>query len=795
MAGESGASGGRQKKTNAGEGSPLGGLLVSLLGVAMALAGAGLAAGGGELIAAGGSPYYLLAGAALAAAGLGLVLRRGWALPLYGLLLAGTLVWALWEAGLDGWALVPRLVAPAVLGLILLIPNVRARAGGPSPSWLALPVLAVVVALGGAALKPKPAGEHLQAAAVLRSPDPAGGDWRVWGRTLAGDRYSPLAQINTGNVAKLKLAWRYDSNVRPYGFHSFEATPLAADGRLYICLDRNVVVALDPDTGHEVWRFDPHANLTGVFAATCRGVAYYEAPQTVADCPKRILFGVNDDRLMAVDAETGRPCQSFGAGGAVDLKQGLGPAPAGVTFPSSAPTIVRGVAILSGWVTDGLYVGEPSGVVRGYDAVTGALRWAWDSGRPDPQRPLGPGETYTKGAPNAWGEFSGDEALGLVYVPTGVSTPDYFGAHRSPDAERYATSIVALDAAAGAVRWSFQTVHHDLWDYDIGSQPVVVDLAIGGARVPALVAPTKRGQFFVLHRRTGQPLWPVTERPVPQGPAPGDWTAKTQPYSSFPNVAGGRLTEARMWGATPFDQLWCRIAFRRARYDGDFTPPGLRTAITFPGSAGGSNWGSVTIDTARGLMVANSLYMPDIGRLIPRAEADRLASYAKANGKADAFAFPQVGTPYAMQRTIFQNPIGVPCLQPPYGRISVFDLKRGRLVWSKALGAAYHAGPFGLSSYLPIRMGAPTLGGSIATGGGLIFIGASQDRGFRAFDIGDGRELWRASLPSVAAATPMTFVSRRTGRQYVVIAAGGHPGLGGPKTSAVMAYALPGDAK
>ncbi len=765
-----------------------------IVGVLTFLAGAELIWGGTQLLAVGGTGYYLAAGVALLLCALGIVRRQRWSFPLYGLLLLVTWGWALSESGLDGWALVPRLVAPAAWGLLLLA--TRRRSGAMSPWWIAGPVLVIVITLGAAGMSVDPGPRAQGAADTESSPpqqDPAAGQWRVWGRTLAGDRYSPLTQINTSNTDKLKLAWRYDAGVPPYGFHSFEATPLAADGRLYLCLDRNVIVALDPDSGHELWRFDPHADLTGVFAATCRGVAFYASAHGGDECPTRIVFGVSDDRLIAIDAATGQPCRSFGDHGSVDLKQGLGKVDPGITYPTSAPTIVNGVAIVSGWVTDGLYVGEPSGVVRGYDVMTGALRWAWDCGRTEPQQPLQNDQTYTLGSPNAWGAFSGDEALGLVYVPTGVSTPDYFGAHRSGDAERYATSIVALDVLTGKPRWSVQTVHHDLWDYDIASQPVLVDITVNGTRVPALIAPTKRGQFFVLDRRDGRPLYPITEKAVPQQPAPGDWTAKTQPFSAFPNVAGGQLSETRMWGATPFDQLWCRIAFRRARYEGEFTPPGTKTAIFYPGSAGGSNWGSVTIDTARGLMVSNSLYMPDIGRLIPREEADRIGHYAKG-GHADAFAFPQKGTPYAMQRTIFQNPIGVPCLQPPYGRISAFDLERGELVWSHPLGTAYHAGPFNSSSFLPFRMGVPTLGGSIATAGGLIFIAASQDRMFRAVDTRSGRELWRVELPSIGAATPMTYYSATTGRQYVVIAAGGHPGLGGPKTSVLLAYALPAAA-
>ncbi|CAN7201661.1 membrane-bound PQQ-dependent dehydrogenase, glucose/quinate/shikimate family [Phenylobacterium sp. LjRoot219] len=769
-------------------------VLVVVLTILMLLVGGVLLVGGGALSLAGGSPYYLLAGAAVVAAALGIAIRRAWALPLFGLLLAATLGWAVWEAGLDGWALAPRLIAPALLGLCLLAPAVRRRAGDATPWWIAAPVLAIALTFGIATLQPTTAAGP-QAAAPVRAaaaaPDPAQGEWRHWGRTLAGDRFVPLAQIDAGNVAKLELAWAFRSDVAPFGFHSFEATPLAAGGRLYLCLDRDVVVALDQETGEQLWRFDPKTKLDGVFAATCRGVSYYEAPGRVADCPRRILFGAHDGRMLALDAETGRPCRSFGNGGAVSLLENLGETPTGITFPTSPPTVLNGVAVIGGWVTDGLYVGEPSGAVRAYDAVTGQLRWAWDAARPDPSAPLAPGETYARGSPNAWGVFSGDEALGLIYVPTGVTTPDYFGAHRSPAAERYGTSVVALEAATGKVRWAFQTVHHDIWDYDVGAQPVLTDIPRPGGPVPALIQPTKRGQFFVLDRRDGRPIYPVVEKPAPQGAAAGEWTAATQPYSpGFADVAGPALREVDMWGITPLDQLWCRLQFRQARYDGEFTPPGLKKAIAYPGSAGGVNWGSVTIDPARRLMITNSLYMADIARLVPQAEAAKIPP-PKPGGHADAFLFPQQGTPYAFQRAVFQSPLRVPCQEPPYGRLSAVDLATGQLVWSQPFGVARHAGPMGVESRLPFRMGVPNLGGSIATGGGLVFIGASQDRSFRAIDIGTGRELWRTPLPSIGAATPMSYLSPKSGRQFVVIAAGGHPGLPGPAGGTLMAYALP----
>lgn len=769
----------------------IGRIALYAVALAMVLAGGILALGGVMLIAQGGSIYYLPAGLALIGTAIGLGLRRRFAFPLFGALLAVTLVWALWESGLDGWALVPRLVAPAVLGLILLLPFVKNQGKQGNRWWLAIPVIAMSGVLFWSGHAGESAPERLDGIAPIAGSASDQGDWKVWGHTLSGQRFSAMGDINTGNAAKLELAWTYTSDIEPFAYHSFEATPLAANGKLYVCLDRDVIVALDQESGEEIWRFDAKPDLEGAFAATCRGVTWFEAPEGTEDCLTRILFGVTDGRLMAVDSESGKVCQSFGTEGVADLTTGLGDMEKGFVFPSSPPTIVNGLAMISGWVTDSVRTDAPSGGVRAYDAVTGELRWVWDPLR-DPQTPPGEGETYTLGTPNAWGVFSGDEELGLVYFGTGVATPDYHGGHRSAELEEYGTAIVALDVETGKPRWHFQTVHHDIWDYDVGSQPVLVDIPKDGKIIPAVIGPTKRGQFFILDRRTGEPVFSVTEEPVPQGAAEGDFTAPTQPYSdAFPNVAGDPLSERTMWGATPLDQLWCRLEFRKARYEGEFTPPGTRKTIFYPGSAGGSNWGSVTIDPVRNLLIANSLYMADTGTLIPREKADQKMNAYGAGETSESFAFPQKGTPFAMDRQVFLGPLGVPCQQPPYGLLTVIDLTTGKQRWSEPLGNTARAGPMGLELGLPIQMGVPNLGGSIATAGGLIFIGATQDRMFRAIDMGNGKELWSHALPHIAAATPMTYRSAKSGRQFVVIASGGHPGLPGPPGGSVFAFALP----
>jgi len=764
--------------------------------VILAVVGLALLAGGAILLAVGGSLYYLAAGVALLASALALARRSGAAVVIYAGLLIATLLWSLWEVGLDGWALAPRLLGPAVVGLCFLAPSIRRRSGAAARWWIVGPLLALALVIclsAGLAVYP----DYLpQPRTSFTSAPPGPTEWRHWGNTIGGSRYAPASQINTGNVDQLEVAWAYDSNRPSQLISSFEATPLAVDGRLYICLQPGIVSAVDQDTGHEIWRYTTPGfdklDFLPLFGGHCRGVSYFAAPQPVEDCPKRILFSTGDGYLMAVDAATGRRCRSFGQDGAVDLSVGMGnlrtATGAILASPSSPPAIVNGIAVIGQSVSDLGSLDAPPGVIRGYDAVTGALRWAWDAGRPD-RTLLQPGELYTPDTPNAWGVLSGDEKLGLVFVPTGNSLPDYFGGMRWKYAEPVSSAIVAIDVATGKVRWTFQTVHHDLWDYDVGAQPVAVDLQGPDGVTPALFAATKLGQIFVLDRRTGKPIDPVVEQPVPQGDVPGNWTSPTQPFTTgFPSFAGPKLREQDMWGLTPLDELWCRIRFRQARYEGPFTPAeSNRESIFYPGTAGGIDWGSVSVDAERGLVAVNALRFANFGRLVPRNDAP-----AGGGGGGGVVMFPMAGAPYVFQQTLFMSPLHVPCMPPPYGTIAVLNMNTRKLVWSKSLGTAAESGPLNIASHLPIRMGVPNMGGSMVTAGGLLFIAAAQDRMLRAYDIGTGRELWHAQLPAVAAATPMTYVSPTTGRQYIVIAAGGHYGIPGPAIAgSVIAFALP----
>jgi quinoprotein glucose dehydrogenase/quinate dehydrogenase (quinone) len=607
------------------------------------------------------------------------------------------------------------------------------------------------------------------------------------GQDLAGTRFSGLSEIDRRNSNRLTRIWEF---VEPLGDRASggpprkdEASPLQVDDMIFVCLANNTILALDAEDGSLRWRHDPMTNLTGVKAAVCRGVAYYEDTSTLR-CPKRLITATLDARLIALDADTGRPCEDFGKNGQISLKDDLGPFSPGMYYATSPPTISHGLAVVGALVQDNVSTNEPSGVIRAFDAHSGKLQWAWDMGKLHNDRSVSEGETYTPGTPNSWSLFSSDEKLGLVYIPMGNSTPDFVGSYRNPVWEKYSSSVVALDVGTGEVRWSFQLVRHDLWDYDVSAQPVLFDMPTEHGLTPALLQASKNGDLFVLDRRTGIPLSAVSDQAVPQTNVDGEWTSKTQPFSTaMPSVRTAPLTESDMWGISPIDQLWCRLRFLRMRYNGLFTPPSLEGSIQYPGTAGGVNWGSVSIDNVRHLLFVPSLNLASIVKLVPRESAE--------NGTS--FSDPQTGTSFAVENNFFLTRLGVPCQRPPYSVLTAIDLGTKRVVWRKTIGTAEDLGPLGLASHLPFAIGAPPLvGGPITTAGDVLFIGAAGDRRLRAIDSLTGRELWSDKMPQGNQATPITYRAPRSGRQIVAFVSGGYVDLtiGRNVPTHVVAYAL-----
>ncbi|HET9232074.1 MAG TPA: pyrroloquinoline quinone-dependent dehydrogenase, partial [Vitreimonas sp.] len=516
-------------------------------------------------------------------------------------------------------------------------------------------------------------------------------------------------------------------------------------------------------------------------------------------CGTRIISGTLDGRLIAVDARTGQLCADFGTNGAVDITVGMGEVLPGMVSITSPPVIVRGVVITGHQVLDGQYANAPSGVIQGFDAVTGAHRWAWDMERPDRTGQPPQGETYARGTPNMWTMAAGDEALGLVYLPMGNAAADYWSSHRSPAMNAHSTALVALNAETGREAWTFQTVHMDVWDYDLGSQPTLVDFPTASGVVPAVILASKQGEMYVLDRRTGAPLHEVEERPVPSGGLEPGLRTSTQPFSTFHTLRFPDLTERDMWGMSLIDQMFCRIAFRQASYEGIYTPPTTATRwIQYPGYNGGSDWGGIAVDPRRGVIVANYSDMPNYNRLVPRDEANRRgwAPRDQARGGdmgsgAEGAGDPQWGVPFAIDVNAgWRVPsTGLLCKEPPYGGIRAIDLRTGRTIWDRPFGTARRNGPWNIPSMLPFDIGTPNNGGAAVTAGGLIFIAAATDNLFRAIDIETGETVWQDVLPAGGQANPMVY--EINGRQYVIIMAGGHHFMETPAGDYVIAYALP----
>jgi quinoprotein glucose dehydrogenase len=777
-----------------------------------------LGVGGVRLALLGGSWYYVLAAAALLATALLLIARRPAALHVHAVLMFGTLAWALWESGLDWWPLAARGDVLFVFGVLLLLPWITrplgtaamARRGGLAlaaslalfaavgvASWFHDPhaVAGQIARARVAAPTPTPTPTPTPAAAAAAAAAPAAvppGEWHAYGRTAEGQRYSPLDQITVANAEDLTLAWHYrtgDVRGQPGDPEetTFQVTPLKVGNRLFLCTPHQSVVALDATTGEQAWRRDLGLP-TGLALQhlTCRGLSY-QPSSSAPECPAKLFMPTADGRLLALDPATGKSCSSFGGGrGEIDLWANMPNPKPGAYYSTSPVVVTQKLVIVGGTVLDNVSTREQSGVIRAYDIETGALVWNWDSARPDDTAPIGPGQTYTPNSPNSWSISSVDEALGMVYVPLGNQPPDQWGGNRSEAVERFSSSVVALDLASGRVRWHFQTVHHDLWDYDVPAQPSLIDLEIGGARIPALVQPTKQGELFVLDRRTGVPVHPVREDPVPQGAAAGDRTAPTQPRSavSFDPPA---LTESAMWGATMFDQLTCRIAFKKLRYEGRYTSPSTQGTLVYPGNFGVFNWGGVAVDPARQSLFATPTTLAFVSKLVPRSDDTSLLVQGDKRPKDSLPALNEnFGAPFAVQLSAFTSALGIPCQQPPWGFVAGVDLVSGKTAWMHRNGTVRDLAPVPL----PFRMGVPNLGGPLLTAGGVAFLTGTLDYYLRIYDAANGKEIWKTRLPAGGQSTPMTYTGA-DGRQYVLAVAGGHGSLGTKAGDHVMAWALP----
>ncbi len=781
------------------------GWAVFALGLFFILFGLPLLIGGARLIALGGSWYYLPAGLAFIASGALLMLRRRLGATVYGALFVVTVFWSLFEVGLNGWALVPRIFGLSILLLLVLaaLPVLRPVRSVRRLALIGLGGFATVVVVLGILLviagRPAVHGAVpvVSIAATGAAPVPVGADWLAYGGTYGAQRYSSLKQIDLDNVGQLTRAWEYRTGDLPSERWGAETTPLKIGDTVYLCSARNILIALDARTGKERWRHDPKIADDAIpYTAACRGVAHF-ATSGLQACANRIIEGTLDARLIAVDARTGVPCADFGDNGYVDTTRGMGRIAPGMVSITSPPTIVRGIVVVGHQILDGERRNAPSGVIQGFDAITGELRWAWDLARPDRSGMPPEGETYTRGTANMWTIASGDEQLGLVYLPMGNSAADYNSRTRSLKENEFASSLVALDVTTGKPAWSFQTVHMDVWDYDLGSQATLVDFPTVTGSVPALILPSKQGEIYVLDRRTGTPLTGVEERAAPTGGVEPEQRAATQPFSLYHTLRKPDITEKDMWGMSPIDQMLCRIQFRQATYEGIYTAPTADTHwIQYPGYNGGSDWGGVSLDPDRGIIIANYNDMPNYNRLVPRAEADRLGWFPrddprKPKGDPKDEGGAQIGVPYAIDVNAgWRMPYtGLLCKQPPWGGIRAIDLRSGKTLWDRPLGTARANGPFGIPSMLPLQIGTPNNGGSVVTAGGLIFIAAATDNLIRAIDIDTGKTVWQDILPAGGQATPMVF--EVDGRQYIVITAGGHHFMETPSGDYIIAYALP----
>ena len=611
------------------------------------------------------------------------------------------------------------------------------------------------------------------------------------GQRQMGLKYSPLTQVNTATVEKLQLVWEYhtgDIGNSKTALEAFEDEPSLIDGSLVVCTIWRRLIALDPETGKQRWVYDPKTDRS-VGMRKCRGISAWVdrlAPPG-SSCKTRIFMGTADYRLVAIDAHDGRPCSGFGTNGEVHIPVNKPQIFPGEVAAGSRPAVVNDVVVVGSTVADDQRLDSPSGRVLAYDARSGRQVWDFDPLPRDPSDPAAAtwlnGTAGNEGGGNVWSEMAVDESLDLVYLPTTSPSIDFYGAAR-PGPNAYADSIVALQGTTGKVVWSFQFVHHNLWDYDTPSQPLLVDLPYNDKSVPALVQNTKTGMIFIFNRKTGEPLIPFVERPVPQeGAVPGEWLSPTQPFPvGMPTLAPQKISAEDAWGFMLFDKWKCRDKIDALNHGSIYTPPSLKGTILQPGAAGGPNWGGGAYDPKTHLMVVPSARVPMVVTLVPRGQAK--LDQGQAIETHGAMMFPSAGTPYMTRMEPLLSPLGAPCTAPPWAVLTAVDLVTGTKQWEVPLGSIEKLSPLPI----PWELGTPGAGGPLVTAGGLVFIGYTLDNKLRAFDLQTGKTLWKAELPAAGTATPVTYEIK--GEQYIVMAAGGHSMYGTTRGDSVVAFKL-----
>nr|WP_244651926.1 membrane-bound PQQ-dependent dehydrogenase, glucose/quinate/shikimate family [Pseudomonas viridiflava] len=767
---------------------------------------------GAQLVAVGGSPAYSVIALGVLATAVLVFLKKKSALTLYALLMWGILLWIVYEVGFDKWQWIPRGDLFALIGFWLAMPWVvrpllRTQAAGSNRgfhpflgSTVAIMALIVIALMF---YDPYAVKGQIGTSTASRSTEVAGNEWAAYGGTPSGQRFSSLDQINPQTINKLSVAWEYHTGDlrdadKDAGEYTFEATPLKVNNRVYVCTPHNEVHAINPENGKPDWKYTPEKTRSYLQQhQTCRGVNYYAAPTAqaapAAQCAKRIIMATADARLVALDADTGKLCSDFGSNGVVDLHDNIGKVRPHALMQTAAPLVAGDLIVLGGSVMDNGYdQGNPSGVIRAYNVMTGKLVWNFDPENPQNTAPVSAEHNYPQDTPVAWATLSADLKNGLVYVPFGNASPDETGTRRDPNSntEKFRDALVALDLKTGAFKWKFQTSHNDLWDRDNPSQPSLLDLGKEGSKQPALLLPTKVGNIFVLNRLTGEPITPVDQARVQTaGGVQGERFAPTQPVSRL-NFIPPPLTEKSMWGVTPFDQMACRTTFNTLRYDGNpWTPATESGSLIYPGNIGVFNWGSVAVDPDRQILVATPVRLAYIYNLIKRPEQDQEKRLFTKDGKP--YWNENFNGDYAIRISRLASGLGIPCTAPPWGSMVGVDLNTGKTEWKRRVGTTKNLKTTFMEDRFPVGfpMGMVAHGGPLVTAGGLIFHGATADNFIRAYDVNTGEVLWQYELPAGGQATPSTYTGS-DGKQYVIISAGGHGSMGTTLGDSVIAFRL-----